>query len=180
MSRIGKLSISLPAGVEVSPVTPDTVLVKGQKGELSLTLPSSFELVQAEDRMWLKPKSALVQNSSSWGLYQVLLKNMVAGVTEGFRKDLEVVGVGYRVSSSNPSQIVLNLGFSHPVVFNAPEGISFEVAENKISVLGIDKQLVGQTAAKIRSLREPEPYKGKGIRYLGEQVQRKAGKSAKA
>lgn len=179
MSRIGKLPIILPVGVEVSLGTQQDLTIKGPRGTLTLFLPKDLTLQVGEKAMTLKPSAPLAKSSAFWGLYQVLLRNMVVGVTEGYRQDLEVVGVGYRAQSQGSDKIILNLGYSHPVEFNAPAGISFEVAENKITVLGIDKQLVGQTAAKIRATRQPEPYKGKGIRYLGEEVRRKAGKSAK-
>ena len=180
MSRIGKLPIEVPAGVEVSVSDELNLSVKGPKGDLVLRLPEGFRLESSENRVVIVPPTSGEKTNALWGLFRSLLKNAVQGVSESFRKELEVVGVGYRVQSQGPTAISLSLGFSHPVIFNAPEGINFEVREGGvISVIGHDKTLVGRIAATIRQIRPPEPYKGKGIRYLGEKVVRKAGKSAK-
>ena len=180
MSRIGRLPITVPSGVEVT-LNGQQVNVKGPKGSLDLTVavPLTVAKNDAGEIQVSRPNDER-ENRSLHGLTRTLVSNMVVGVTEGYEKKLEIVGVGYRVISKGPKQLEFALGFSHPVVINAPEGVTFAVeAPTRLSVSGIDKQLVGETAANIRKLRKPEPYKGKGVRYAGEQVRRKAGKAGK-
>jgi len=176
MSRIGKNPISIPDKVEVS-VNGETVLVKGPKGELSLKKPSFIDVKIEDASILVSIAEETKQSAAFWGLIRSLIANMVEGVTNGHQKKLEIQGVGYKVSLSG-NKLNMALGFSHPVDFEAPEGIKFEVEKNNITISGIDKALVGQTAANIRKLKKPEPYKGKGIRYQGEVVRRKAGKKA--
>jgi large subunit ribosomal protein L6 len=174
MSRIGKQPISIPEGVEIK-ITDNQISVKGPKGELKQDTLPEVDLVMEEKELKVKPKN---ENASAvWGLTRALVANMVKGVTEGFEKKLEIEGVGFRAVMEG-EKLVLSLGLSHLVYVEAPEGIKFSVEKNVMTVAGIDKQLVGQTAAKIRDLKKPEPYKGKGIHYLGEVVRRKAGKKA--
>lgn len=176
MSRIGKKPISLPQGVEIE-INDNIVTVKGPKGTLTQEIPSEIALVQEGDQLLATRPSDLRRHRALHGLTRALVANMVEGVTKGFEKKLEMVGVGYRAQMQG-SKLVIAIGFSHPVEVEAPEGIAFEVpAPTKISIKGIDKQLVGNTAAHIRDIRKPEPYKGKGIRYEGEVVRRKAGKA---
>ncbi len=180
MSRIGRLPITVPSGVEVT-LNGQHVNVKGPKGSLDLTVsePLTIAKNEAGEVAVSRPNDAR-ENRSLHGLTRTLVSNMVVGVTEGYMKKLEIVGVGYRVLSKGPAQLEFALGYSHPVVINAPEGVTFTVeSPTRLSVSGIDKQLVGETAANIRKLRKPEPYKGKGVRYAGEQVRRKAGKAGK-
>lgn len=180
MSRIGRLPIAVPKGVNVT-LDGQNVAVKGPKGELNFTAKAPISLSQndAGEIVVERPNDER-QNRSLHGLTRTLINNMIIGVTEGYEKKLEIVGVGYRVMAKGPQQLEFSLGFSHPVVINAPEGITFNVETPvKFSVQGIDKQLVGETAANIRKLRKPEPYKGKGVRYAGEHVRRKAGKAGK-
>lgn len=178
MSRIGKQPIAVPAGVEVT-IDGSTVTVKGPKGALTQTFNKDMQITLEDGSVYVRRPSDDREHRSLHGLTRTLIANMVTGVSQGFRKDLEIVGVGYRAALKEGA-IDFSLGFSHPVVISAPEGITFEVpAPNRISVIGIDKQRVGQTAAEIRGIRPPEPYKGKGIRYAGEQVRRKVGKAAK-
>jgi large subunit ribosomal protein L6 len=179
MSRIGKKPITVPSGVDVT-VTGAHVTVKGPKGTLEHDLPDSIGIERDGDDLNVTRINDERQNRALHGLTRSLVANMVTGVSNGFERDLEIVGVGYRAQAQGPSKIELQLGFSHPVTVDAPDGITFEVpAPTKITVRGIDKQQVGQIAADIRKLRKPEPYKGKGVRYAGERVLRKAGKSAK-
>jgi large subunit ribosomal protein L6 len=179
MSRIGTTPITVPGGVDVQ-IVDRTVTVKGPKGTLSRALPGAITLRQDADTLVVERPDDASENRSLHGLTRTLVNNMVQGVTEGYRKELEIHGVGYRAEAQGPSTLRLALGFSHPVVIEAPEGITFEVpAPNRVIVLGIDKERVGQVAANIRSVRKPEPYKGKGVRYLGERILRKAGKSGK-
>jgi large subunit ribosomal protein L6 len=179
MSRIGKKPITVPSGVDVT-VTGSHVTVKGPKGTLEHDLPDSIGIERDGDDLNVTRINDERQNRALHGLTRSLVANMVTGVSNGFERDLEIVGVGYRAQAQGPSKIELQLGFSHPVTVDAPDGITFEVpAPTKITVRGIDKQQVGQIAADIRKLRKPEPYKGKGVRYAGERVLRKAGKSAK-
>ena len=180
MSRIGKAAIPVPSGVDVS-ITGSTVTVKGPLGTLSRELPAIISVRKGDDGQLLVERPDDEREARSMhGLSRTLVNNMVVGVTDGFVKELEIVGVGYRATAKGADALDLALGFSHPVVVNAPAGITFEVpAPNRISVKGSDKELVGQVAADIRKLRKPEPYKGKGVRYLGEHVVRKAGKSGK-
>ncbi|WP_232548982.1 50S ribosomal protein L6 [Propioniciclava soli] len=180
MSRIGKLPIAIPSGVEVTLQGQD-VAVKGPKGSLSLTVaePISVGKNDAGEIEVTRPNDER-ENRALHGLTRTLVNNMVIGVTEGYEKKLEIVGVGYRVISKGPKQLEFNLGFSHPVVIDAPEGVTFTVERpTAFSVQGIDKQVVGEVAANIRKIRKPEPYKGKGVRYAGERVRRKVGKAGK-
>ncbi len=179
MSRIGKMPITIPAGVDVT-VDGPAVTVKGPKGSLNHTVaaPITVELKEGVIEV-ARPDDERVSKSLH-GLTRTLVANMVTGVTEGYEKKLEIVGVGYRVTLNSPTQLEFALGFSHPVVVDAPEGITFAVEnQTHFSVLGIDKQAVGEVAANIRKIRKPEPYKGKGVRYAGEQVRRKVGKAGK-
>ncbi len=179
MSRIGQAPIAIPSGVEVT-ISGRVVTVKGPKGQLSRTLPPTIAVEQVESELRVTRPDDERENRALHGLTRSLVNNMVVGVTDGFRKQLEIVGVGYRAESQGPDAIRLALGYSHPVNVKAPEGITFEVpAATQIVVTGIDKEVVGQVAADIRSIRKPEPYKGKGVRYLGERVLRKAGKAGK-
>jgi large subunit ribosomal protein L6 len=180
MSRIGKLPIPVPSGVDVN-VAESLVTVKGPKGTLSHNVAAPIEIARGDDGTVLvsRPNDER-QSRSLHGLTRTLIANMVTGVTEGYEKKLEIVGVGYRVLSKGPTQLEFQLGYSHSITFDAPEGITFTVdGPTKLGVQGIDKQLVGEVAANIRKLRKPEPYKGKGIRYAGEQVRRKVGKAGK-
>ena len=178
MSRIGKQPIPVPSGVEVK-IDGSTVVVKGPKGELSQTFTDVLTIEQKDGELVVTRPDDSRTARSLHGLTRTLLANMVTGVSEGFSKNLEIVGVGYRAILKG-SDLELQLGFSHPVVVSAEPGITFEVpAPTKITVRGIDKQLVGQVAADIRKWRKPEPYKGKGVRYEGEYVRRKLGKAAK-
>jgi large subunit ribosomal protein L6 len=179
MSRVGKNPIPVPGGVDVTIAERD-VAVKGPKGTLSRTLPGEITVRQEDGTLLVERPNDERHNRALHGLTRSLVANMVTGVTEGFVKELEIVGVGYRASAQGPNRMELALGFSHPVFVDAPEGVTFEVPQpTRIRVIGIDKEIVGQVAANIRKIRKPEPYKGKGIRYLGEQVKRKAGKAAK-
>ncbi|MHB1446690.1 MAG: 50S ribosomal protein L6 [Acidimicrobiales bacterium] len=179
MSRIGRSPIPVPSGVEVSVAGRD-VTVKGPQGSLGRRLPGEITLRQEDGSVLVERPDDQRQNRALHGLTRSLVANMVTGVTNGFSKELEIVGVGYRAIPKGPGQIELALGFSHPVIVDAPGGITFEVPQpTRVVVKGIDKELVGQVAANIRKIRKPEPYKGKGVRYAGERVIRKAGKAAK-
>ena len=180
MSRIGKLPVVVPSGVDVT-VESSTVTVKGPKGTLSHTVASPITVDRADDgALEVKRPDDERTSRSLHGLTRTLIANMVTGVTDGYEKKLEIVGVGYRVLSKGPTQLEFQLGYSHPITFNAPDGITFTVdGPTRLGVQGIDKQLVGEVAANIRKLRKPEPYKGKGVRYAGEQVRRKVGKAGK-
>jgi large subunit ribosomal protein L6 len=161
-------------------INGSSVVVKGPKGSLSRELIGGISLRQEDGQIIVERPNDERASRSLHGLSRALVSNMVVGVTEGFVKELEIVGVGYRAELKGPSALRLNLGFSHPVDVEAPEGVSFEVpAQTRIIVKGIDKEAVGQVAANIRSIRKPEPYKGKGVRYLGEKILRKAGKAGK-
>ena len=178
MSRIGRLPISVPAGVEVS-VDGSVVPVKGPKGELTHTVPAPITVVVEDGTVQVSRPNDERESRSLHGLTRSLIANMIQGVSEGYTKQLEIVGTGYRVQAKG-ANLEFALGYSHPVPFNAPDGITLSVeGNNKVTVSGIDKQQVGQVAAKIRSLRLPDPYKGKGVRYAGEQIRRKAGKAGK-
>ena len=179
MSRIGRSPIPVPSGVEVA-VADRHVTVKGPQGTLERDLPGEITVRQDDGTLLVERPNDERHNRALHGLTRSLVANMVAGVTNGFTKELEIVGVGYRATARGPNQLELALGFSHPVTVDAPGGISFEVpVPTRIIVRGIDKELVGQVAANIRKIRKPEPYKGKGVRYAGEVVVRKAGKAAK-
>lgn len=176
MSRIGRKPISLPKGVEVT-IENKVITVKGPKGVLSQEIPGDIVITREEDQLIVTRENDLRHNRAYHGLVRALVANMVEGVTNGFEKRLELVGVGYRAQMQG-KKLVINIGFSHPVEIEPPAGIEFEVpAPTKIVVKGIDKQLVGNTAAHIRAIRKPEPYKGKGIKYENEQIRRKAGKA---
>jgi large subunit ribosomal protein L6 len=179
MSRIGKSPNPVPSGVTVA-VEGRTVNVTGPKGTLRHELPPQITLRQDDGQLLVERTDDERYSRSLHGLTRTLVNNMVVGVSDGFRKDLEIVGVGYRATAQGPGQIELALGYSHPVRVAAPDGITFEVpAATRVGVIGIDKQLVGQVAADIRAIRKPEPYKGKGVRYAGERIIRKAGKAGK-
>lgn len=179
MSRIGKSPIAVPGSVEIT-IDGADVTVKGPKGSLSRTVPGEISVRREEGNLLVERPNDERQNRSLHGLTRSLVNNMVVGVTDGFTKELEIIGVGYRAEALTPTQLRLALGFSHPVLMDAPEGITFEVpTQTRIIVRGIDKEVVGQVAANIRAVRKPEPYKGKGVRYLGEKVLRKAGKTGK-
>ena len=178
MSRIGKAPITVPNGVEVS-IAGRTVSVKGPKGNLSREIPGEIVVRKEENILLVERPNDERTNRALHGLTRTLVSNMVVGVTDGFAKELEIVGVGYRAEAQGQN-LRLALGFSHPVIVEAPAGISFEIpAQTRVIVKGIDKELVGQVAANIRSIRKPEPYKGKGVRYAGERILRKAGKTGK-
>jgi large subunit ribosomal protein L6 len=179
MSRIGKQPITVPSGVDVT-IDGDAVRVKGPKGQLEYHLVGDVQVARDGDALNLTRTDDTRSNRSLHGLQRTLIANMVIGVSDGFSKELEIVGVGYRAAAQGPNAIELSVGYSHTVKFDAPEGVTFEVPQpTRIVVRGHDKQLVGQVAADIRKIRKPEPYKGKGIRYAGEHIRRKAGKSAK-
>jgi len=179
MSRIGNAPIPVPSGVDVA-VDGDLVTVKGTKGTLERRLPSPITIRQEEATLLVERPDDERRSRALHGLTRSLVANMVVGVSEGFSKQLDIVGVGYRANAKGPRTLELALGFSHPVVVQAPEGITFECpSPTNIVVNGIDKEVVGQVAADIRKWRPPEPYKGKGIRYKDERVIRKAGKAGK-
>jgi large subunit ribosomal protein L6 len=179
MSRIGRSPIPVPSGVEIT-IAGDSITVKGPQGSLSRQIPEPITIRQEGDELLVERPNDERNSRARHGLVRSLVNNMVVGVSAGFSKELEIVGVGYRAAAAGPSKLDLALGFSHPVAVEAPEGITFEVpAPTRIIVKGIDKEAVGQVAANIRKIRKPEPYKGKGVRYAGERVLRKAGKAAK-
>ena len=178
MSRIGKLPVAIPSGVDVA-VDGQTVKVKGPKGELQVTVSEPIQVAQTEDGVTVTRPDDERESRSLHGLSRSLINNMVVGVTDGYEKKLEIHGTGYRVQNKGGS-LEFALGYSHPITVEAPEGISFNVENpTRFSVQGIDKQLVGETAANIRKLRRPDPYKGKGVRYEGEHIRRKVGKAGK-
>lgn len=180
MSRVGKAPIPVPSGVDVA-ISGSQVTVKGPKGSLERDIPSSMIVRQDGETLVVERPDDARQSRALHGLTRSLLNNMVVGVTQGYTKELEIVGVGYRATAKGPGGVQLALGFSHPVDITAPEGVTFEVpSPNRVVVQGIDKEQVGQVAADIRAWRKPEPYKGKGVRYVGEHVRRKAGKTAGA
>jgi large subunit ribosomal protein L6 len=179
MSRIGRNPITVPSSVTIS-VSGSTVSVKGPNGSMERSLPGGLTVTQEGDTLTVVRPNDERDARSLHGLTRTLISNMVVGVTEGWTKELEIIGVGYRAAAKGPNSLELALGFSHPVVFDAPAGITFDVpAPTRIIVKGADKEVVGQVAASIRKIRKPEPYKGKGVRYLGEKVLRKAGKASK-
>ena len=178
MSKIGKKPIQIPSGVDVK-VDGSLLSVKGPKGELKRELPAGLQAKVENSQFTLRPNSVTRESKTLWGLGSSMAKNMIKGVSDGFEKVLEFQGVGYKAAVKG-NGLEMGLGFSHPVSFTAPEGITFKVDKNSITVQGIDKELVGKVAAEIRSFREPEPYKGSGIKYRGEVIVRKAGKKAVA
>ena len=180
MSRIGRKPIEIPSGVTVS-MTADEVMVKGPKGELKVQIRQEIGVKIEEGKVILEEKIKTKMSPALWGMTRALIANMVKGVTDGYEKKLEMVGVGYRAKKDSDRQITLTVGLSHPVVFEAPEGVTLDVEEQTgILIRGADKQAVGQAAAKIRQIKKPEPYKGKGIKYFDEVIRRKAGKAGKA
>ena len=179
MSRIGKLPVPVPGGVEVK-IDGQEVTVKGPKGTLSHTVATPITVEHNDGMLDVRRPDDERRSKALHGLSRTLINNMVVGVTQGYEKKLEIVGVGYRVLPKGPTQLEFQLGYSHSIVFDAPEGITFTVeGPTRLGVVGIDKQQVGEVAANIRKLRKPEPYKGKGIRYAGENVRRKVGKAGK-
>lgn len=178
MSRIGNMPIQIPDGVTVEK-TGHKLVVKGPKGELAMEINTAASVEIKDAQILVSRKNDKKETNALHGLTRALINNMVSGVSLGWSKNLELVGVGFRVQSDDKN-LTLSVGFSHPVLIAAPDGISFEVKENtKITVSGVNKELVGQVAAKIRAIKPPDPYKGKGIRYEGEYVRRKAGKAGK-
>ena len=178
MSRIGRMPIAVPAGGTVEIAENNKVTVKGPKGELERVLPSEMEIKQEDGQILVTRPNDLKKMKSLHGLTRTLVNNMVVGVTEGYTKQLEVNGVGYKAAKSG-NKLTLNLGYSHPVIMEDPEGLESVVEGNKITIKGIDKEKVGQYAAEIRDKRRPEPYKGKGIKYIDEVIRRKVGKTGK-
>ena len=179
MSRVGKAEIVIPQGVDVT-ISGATITVKGSKGSLVRVLPLGISVKKVEATLVVERASEDRAVRSSHGMIRAMINNMVNGVTQGFAKELEIIGVCYRAVAKGQDKLELALGFSHPVPYAAPQGVTFEVPQpTRIIVKGIDKELVGQVAAEIRSFRSPEPYKGKGVRYLNERVLRKAGKTGK-
>jgi len=178
MSRIGKKFILIPKGVDVK-IEKDKILIKGPKGELSQAIRPEIEVSLKEDKIFVSPKIQVKKTSSFWGMTRALLANMVKGVTDGFEKKLEIKGIGFK-SNLEGEDLVLQVGFSHPVKVKKIEGIKFGVEKNIITISGFDKQLVGETAARIKRIKPPDAYKDKGIRYLGEVVKKKEGKKAVA
>ena len=178
MSRIGRLPIAVPSGVDVT-IAGRELTVKGPKGTLSRTLHPDMKVSQEDGTIVVSRPTEQKTHKQLHGLTRTLVNNMVIGVTDGYRKGLEITGVGYR-AALNGNKLTLNLGYSHPIEIDPPAGISFEVENpTKLAVLGIDKELVGQIAARVRATRKPEPYKGKGVRYSGEHIRRKVGKAGK-
>jgi large subunit ribosomal protein L6 len=180
MSRIGKLPVVIPKGVTVN-INKNNVAVKGPKGELTRDFFPEINIKEEDGQMIVTRNSEHRTHRAKHGLTRALLNNMVTGVSEGFKRELYIEGVGYRANLQGKN-LVLNVGYSHPIVFEPPEGIAFEVDKSgrELAVSGIDNELVGEIAARIRRTRPPEPYKGKGIRYVGERIRRKAGKAGKA
>ena len=175
MSRIGKKAIAVPKGVTIT-LNGQNITVKGPKGELNWSVVEEIEISHANDQVSVSPRGDTQRHRAMWGLSRTLVANMVKGVTDGYETSLEMVGVGYR-GAMKGTALELQLGFSHPVIIDPPAGITFTVPkQTEIKISGIDKQLVGEMAAKIRKIRPPEPYKGKGVKYAGEKVRRKEGK----
>ena len=180
MSRVGRKPIAVPAGVDIK-IADGVITVKGPKGTLTHTLPPDLTITREDGQLLVARPDDEKEHRSLHGLTRTLIANMVEGVTAGYSKTLEIQGVGYRAAKASDTRVTLTLGFAHPVEVIARPGITFDVeGVNRVIVRGIDKQLVGQTAAEIRAVRKPEPYKGKGVRYLGEEIRRKVGKTAKA
>jgi large subunit ribosomal protein L6 len=178
MSRIGKLPISVPSGVDIT-IDGRQVTVKGPKGQLSHSVATPIEVAQEDGTLLVRRPDDERSSKALHGLTRTLIANMVVGVTEGYEKKLEIVGTGYRVMAKG-SNLEFALGYSHPIVIEPPDGVTFRVeAPTRFSVAGIDKQQVGEVAANLRKLRKPDPYKGKGVRYAGEQIRRKVGKAGK-
>jgi large subunit ribosomal protein L6 len=178
MSRIGKIAVTIPDKITAT-LTSNTITIEGPKGQLSRTLPTCITVIQENNTLKVSPSDNAMKSQQIRGLYRRLIANMILGVTEGFQKKLTLQGVGYR-SQVQGKNLILNVGFSHQVEIPSPEGILITVESNtNVTVSGIDKELVGQVAANIRSVRPPEPYKGKGIRYVGEYVRQKVGKAGK-
>jgi large subunit ribosomal protein L6 len=178
MSRIGRLPITVPSGVDVT-IDGRNVTVTGPKGTLSRSLHPDITVSREDGTLVVTRPTEQKTHKQLHGLTRTLVNNMVVGVTDGYRKGLEITGVGYR-ATLNGKKLTLNLGYSHPIEIDPPDGISFEVENpTRLAVIGIDKELVGQVAARVRAMRKPEPYKGKGVRYAGEQIRRKAGKAGK-
>lgn len=178
MSKIGQQIITIPSDVTIS-IENNVATVKGPKGELKVNLSKDLDVLIDNNTVSIKLKKDNKVTRSLWGTTRMLIANNVKGVTEGWKKQLELVGTGYR-SEVQGTKLVLTVGYSHPIIVEAPEGITFKVEKSVINVDGIDKQVVGQVSAVIRSSRPPEPYKGKGVKYVGEVIRRKAGKAAKA
>jgi large subunit ribosomal protein L6 len=176
MSRIGRQPINIPEGVEVR-IDGDSIVVKGPKGELTSRIIKNMDITIQDNTIKVKPRVQNLDTQKQFGLQRTLIANMVTGVSEGFKKELEVNGVGFRAQMKGKA-LEMSLGFSHPIIYTAPDGVELSVNQNIITVSGIDKQMVGEIAANIRSFKKPEPYKGKGIRYIDEHVRRKAGKAA--
>lgn len=177
MSRVGKLPIAIPSGVTIT-LDPTTIKVTGSKGELSTPQLDGITVTQEDGQIVVARVNDEPKNRAKHGLIRALINNMVVGVTQGFSKKLEVNGVGFRVALAG-QDLKMNLGFSHEVVYHLPQGVQATVEQNNITISGIDKQQVGQVAAEIRALKKPEPYKGKGIKYVDERIIRKSGKSGK-
>lgn len=179
MSKIAKKPVEVTSGVTVS-ITGQNVAVSGPKGQLSFTMPHGIKAEVKENQILVsQAKKNDIETNALFGLTRAMLNNLVKGVSEGFQKKLELTGVGYRAQGSG-STLTLSVGFSHPVIIKADQGITFTVEENIITISGSDKAIIGDVAAKVRAVRPPEPYKGKGIKYVGERIRRKAGKAAKA
>ena len=179
MSRVGRSPIPVPSGVEVT-IADRHVTVKGPKGTLERDIAETISVRREGEELLVERPDDERENRALHGLTRSLLANMVTGVTDGFRKELDIVGVGYRATAKGPGTLELALGFSHPVVVQAPDGVTFDVANaTSLAVVGVDKEAVGQVAANIRALRKPEPYKGKGVKYKDERILRKAGKTGK-
>ena len=174
MSKIGKKLIEVPSGVAVT-IEDSVVKVKGPKGELEYKIPRELKITIEENKVAVLPIAKSKKTPALWGTIRAVIANMVSGVTSGFEKKLEIEGIGFKAQTQG-NELVLNLGFSHQVIFKIPDGIKVDVSKNTIAVSGVSKELVGQTAANIRALKKPEPYKGKGIRYSGEIIKRKVGK----
>ena len=179
MSRIGKKTITIPEKVEIA-IKDDMLKIKGQKGEISQRIPSEILIEEKNGFIFVSLKKNLKQDSALWGLTRALLQNNLQGVSENFEKKLEIKGVGYKAMVEGEKTLRLEVGFSHPVKLEIPDGVFVTVVKEIITILGVDKQRVGQFAANVRKARPPEPYKGKGIRYFGEKVRKKEGKKTGA